>query len=239
MQVILLERVEKLGELGDAVHVKAGYGRNYLLPQGKAIRANPENLKKFEAEKAERLQQNDAKRAAAEAMKADLHEKLVVVIRAASEAGHLYGSVTSRDVSNAIKDSLGVDIDRSMIVMTGASKMLGIFDFTVRLHPEVSAVVKVNIAQSVEEAGLQADRVAKGLPALLIGDGDDDGRGGRDSRSKATAAAEAALLQAAKESAGGAVEVKPEGEEEAEAEAEKSDEPEAEVKAEEPEKTEE
>ena len=155
MQIILLERVEKLGRLGDVVTVKPGYARNYLLPTGKALRANKENLEKFEAERSEREALNaDAKTAAQN--KADSMDGLTVaLVRAASEMGQLFGSVSSRDIANAIEEA-GHDLDKRQVNMDKSIKSLGLFPIRVSLHAEVDVIVTVNVARSLEEAETQA-----------------------------------------------------------------------------------
>ncbi len=142
MQVILLERVAKLGQMGEVVNVKDGYARNFLLPQGKALRANDANIKSFETKKAQLVAQNLESKKEAEGVAAKLDGQMFTVIRSASDAGALYGSVTSRDAADA--------------VMLKPIKDLGIHEVSVVLHPEVSAKVKLNVARSVEEAELQA-----------------------------------------------------------------------------------
>ena len=168
----LLEKVEKLGNLGDTVTVKPGYGRNYLLPTGKALRATKDNIAYFESEKETRLANNEKERLEAEKLKDKINGKQVVIIRAASESAQLYGSVTARDIANAVSEGLA-PITRHDVVMENVVKTLGIFDFRIRIHPEVHAMIKVNVAKSDDEAKLQADRVAKGLPAIQLGEQDD------------------------------------------------------------------
>ncbi|MBK6466734.1 MAG: 50S ribosomal protein L9 [Rhodobacter sp.] len=155
MQVILLERVAKLGQMGEVVNVKDGYARNFLLPQGKALRANATNVKSFETRKAQLQAQNLETKKEAEAVAAKLDGQMFTVIRSASDAGALYGSVTSRDASDAATDS-GFSVGRGQVVMLKPIKDLGIHDVSVVLHPEVSATIKLNVARSVEEATLQA-----------------------------------------------------------------------------------
>ena len=155
MQVILLERVAKLGAMGEVVDVKPGYARNYLLPQGKALTASKGNMARFEAEKAVLEARNEEGKAAAEAMAARLDGQQFIIIRSASDAGALYGSVTPRDAAEAaIAD--GYEIDRKQVALIAPIKELGLHDLTVRLHPEVEATITVNVARSPEEAELQA-----------------------------------------------------------------------------------
>ena len=155
MQVILLERVAKLGQMGEVVNVKDGYARNYLLPQGKALRANDSNIKSFEAKKAQLELTNLETKKEAEAVGAKLDGQTFIVIRSASDAGALYGSVTTRDVADAASEA-GFTVNRSQIVLDKPIKDLGIHTVTALLHPEVAVKVNLNVARSVEEAELQA-----------------------------------------------------------------------------------
>ena len=155
MQVILLERVAKLGQMGEVVNVKDGYARNYLLPQGKALRANDSNIKSFEAKKAQLELTNLETKKEAEAVGAKLDGQTFIVIRSASDAGALYGSVTTRDVADAATEA-GFTVNRSQIVLDKPIKDLGIHTVTALLHPEVAVKVNLNVARSVEEAELQA-----------------------------------------------------------------------------------
>ena len=155
MQVILLERVAKLGQMGEVVDVKPGYARNYLLPQGKALSASKANIEAFEGRKAQLEAQNLETRKEAEAMAEKLNGQQFVVIRSASDAGALYGSVTTRDAAEAATAE-GFTIDRKQVVLTAPIKELGLHTVTVVLHPEVDVTIKLNVARSVEEAELQA-----------------------------------------------------------------------------------
>ena len=155
MQVILLERVAKLGQMGDVVTVKDGYARNFLLPQKKALWASEANIKSFEADKAQLEAQNLETKAEAEAMSAKLNGQQFIVIRSASDAGALYGSVTTRDAADAATAE-GFTVDRKQVVLTAPIKELGLHDVSVVLHPEVEATIQLNVARSVEEAELQA-----------------------------------------------------------------------------------
>ena len=154
MQIILLERVEKLGQMGDLVSVKPGYARNYLLPQGKALRANKANVERFESERSQREADNLTKRSEAEIEGKKMEGLTVNMVRAASEMGQLFGSVTSRDIAEAVTES-GFTINRSQVVMDRAIKTLGLTDTRIRLHPEVSVSITVNIARSLAEAETQ------------------------------------------------------------------------------------
>ncbi|NJS39537.1 MAG: 50S ribosomal protein L9 [Rhodobacteraceae bacterium] len=155
MQVILLERVAKLGQMGEVVNVKDGFARNYLLPQGKALRANDANIKSFEARKAQLEVTNLETRKEAEAVGAKLDGQMFVVIRSASDAGALYGSVTPRDAAEAATEA-GFTVNRGQIVLDKPIKELGIHTVSVQLHPEVAVKIKLNVARSAEEAELQA-----------------------------------------------------------------------------------
>ena len=155
MDIILLERVAKLGQMGEVVSVKEGYARNFLLPQGKALRVNPANMARFEAEKAQMEARNLETKKEAEAMAEKLDGQQFIVIRSASDAGSLYGSVTPRDASDAATAD-GFTVDKKQIVLTGPIKELGLHDLNVNLHPEVTATITLNVARSAEEAELQA-----------------------------------------------------------------------------------
>jgi len=155
MQVILLERVAKLGQMGDVVKVRDGFARNFLLPQGKALRANEANIKAFETRKAQLEAQNLETRAEAEAVAARLDGQTFVLIRSASDTGALYGSVTARDAAEAAT-AAGFTIGRSQVALERPIKDLGLHGVMVTLHPEVSARVTLNIARTQDEAELQA-----------------------------------------------------------------------------------
>ncbi len=155
MDVILLERVAKLGQMGDVVSVKQGYARNFLLPQGKALRATEGNVKHFESQKAQLEVQNLEAKGEAEAVAVKLDGQQFIVIRSASDTGSLYGSVSIRDAADAATEG-GFTVDKKQIVLDRPIKELGLHDVTVVLHPEVSCRVAINVARSVEEAELQA-----------------------------------------------------------------------------------
>ena len=155
MQVILLERVAKLGQMGEVVKVKDGYARNFLLPQGKALRASEDNIKGFETRKAQLQAQNLETKKEADAVAAKLDGQIFVVIRSASDAGALYGSVTTRDAADAAA-AAGYAVDRKQVVLIRPIKDLGLHAVSVVLHPEVAATITLNVARSVEEAQLQA-----------------------------------------------------------------------------------
>ena len=156
MEIILLERVEKLGQIGDVVTVKPGYARNFLLPNGKALRASKANLEKFEAERADIEARNADMRSAAEAQAGQMGELTINLVRAASEMGQLFGSVTARDIANGVSEA-GHQIDKRDVVMDKAIKSLGLFPIKVNLHAEVALTVTVNIARSLEEAQTQLE----------------------------------------------------------------------------------
>ena len=158
VDVILLERVEKLGQMGQVVKVRPGFARNYLLPQKKALRATKENLAYFEKQRAQLEAQNLTRRSEAEQVSAKLDGLSVIVIRQAGESGQLYGSVTARDIAEAITQA-GFTVTRGQIVLDKAIKTLGLYKQRVVLHPEVSVIVTVNVAQSPEEAEMQAKGV--------------------------------------------------------------------------------
>ncbi len=155
MQVILLERVAKLGQMGDVVSVKDGYARNFLLPQGKALRANDGNIERFEAQKAQLEARNLETRKEAEALAARIDGTSHVVIRSASDGGALYGSVSTRDIAEAISEG-GMSLDRRQVVLDAPIKALGLHVVSLVLHPEVTAQTTINVARSPEEAELQA-----------------------------------------------------------------------------------
>jgi large subunit ribosomal protein L9 len=158
MDVILLERVEKLGAIGDVVTVKNGFARNYLLPNKKALRANAANKKVFEANRAKIETDNADKRTEAEAASKGIEGKTVKLIRQASNTGQLYGSVSARDIVDAL-DIEGAKVTKSQVVLDHPIKAIGVHEVRIALHPEVSVAVKVNVARSPEEAELQAQGV--------------------------------------------------------------------------------
>ena len=155
MQVILLLRVAKLGHMGEVVTVKDGFARNFLLPQGKALRASAANVKTFELKKAQLEVTNLETKKEADAVGAKLDGQIFTVIRSASDAGALYGSVTTRDAAEAATDA-GFTVNRAQVVLDRPIKELGMHTVSVTLHPEVVVKVKLNVARSIEEAELQA-----------------------------------------------------------------------------------
>ncbi len=158
MDVILLERVEKLGAIGDVVKVKNGFARNYLLPRGKALRANEANRKVFENNRARIESDNAERRTAAERDSKGLEGVTVQLIRQASNVGQLYGSVSARDLAEAL-EAQGHKVAKNQIVLDRPIKAIGIQDVRIALHPEVSVSIRVNVARSPEEAELQAQGV--------------------------------------------------------------------------------
>src|SRR4051794_28308868 len=158
MEVILLERVEKLGAIGDVVKVKNGFARNYLLPNKKALRANEANRKVFEANRAKIEEDNANRRTDAEKSSKGVGGKTVQLIRQASNTGQLYGSVSARDIVEAL-DSQGAKVTKSQVVLDRPIKAIGMHQVKIALHPEVVVIVTVNVARSPEEADLQAQGV--------------------------------------------------------------------------------
>ncbi len=158
MEVILLERVEKLGKIGDVVTVKNGFARNFLLPNKKALRSNAANLKLFEANKAKIVAENDNRRGEAEKRSGNIDGKSVTLIRQASNTGQLYGSVAVRDIVEAL-DVDGTQVLKNQIVLDKPIKAIGLYTVRVQLHPEVAVSIKVNVARSPEEADLQTQGI--------------------------------------------------------------------------------
>lgn len=159
MQVVLLSRIENLGQMGDVVTVKDGYARNFLIPSKKALRATKDNLAYFEAQRKVLEAANLNSKKDAEAAAAKMNNVSVIVIRQAADSGKLYGSVTSRDVSEAVT-AKGFNVSRNQVVLNESIKDLGIFKATISLHPEVSVTATVNVARSEEEAAAQVERAA-------------------------------------------------------------------------------
>lgn len=164
MQIILLERVEKLGQMGDVVSVKDGFARNYLVPQGKAMRATKANRAQFEHRRVQLETVNLERKNDALAAAGRIEGRTVVILRQAGEGGQLYGSVNPRDVAAAFTAE-GVTMDRRQVRLEGAIKTLGIHEVRINLHPEVDTTVSVNIARTVEEAGMQANPELAALAA--------------------------------------------------------------------------
>ncbi len=174
IELILLERVEKLGQMGQLVKVKPGFARNYLLPQKKALRATKDNLAYFESRRAQLEANNLQRKAEAGEVGNKLEGLTVVIVRQAGESGQLYGSVAARDIADAVTGA-GFTIEKRQVVLERPIKNLGLHPLRVVLHPEVSVTVTANVAQSAEEAAMQA----RGIDPLRIGDEDEiEGRAG-------------------------------------------------------------
>jgi large subunit ribosomal protein L9 len=155
MEVILLERIEKLGQMGDVVTVKPGYARNYLLPRKKALRASEASRAVFQEQRAQLEAENIEQRTEAERLAGDMNDMTIIIVRQASDSDQLYGSVTTRDISTGITEA-GVTVDRRQVKLSRPIKMVGMHPIRVDLHPEVSVEITVNVARSTEEAEMQA-----------------------------------------------------------------------------------
>ena len=155
IELILMQRVEKLGQMGEVVKVRPGYARNFLLPKGRAIRANAANLKRFETDRVQLEAQNLKRREEAERIGERVAGLTVTIIRQAGESGSLYGSVSARDIAEGAKEG-GLTVNRSQVLLEQPIKLLGVTQVRVELHPEVHINVAVNVARSVEEAERQA-----------------------------------------------------------------------------------
>lgn len=191
-QVILLERVEKLGKMGDIVSVKPGYARNYLLPQKKAMRASKENVAFFEAQRKQLEAENDKRKAEAQKLAAKLEGLKVPLVRQASEGGQLYGSVNARDIAAVVAEASKQAIVRNMVDLNDVIKTIGLFPVSVVLHPEVRVTVTVNVARSLEEAKKQEE-----LGRALISSRD----GRQEEQEEIAAAAEAVFEEGAEPAA--------------------------------------
>ena len=154
MEVILLERIEKLGQMGDVVNVKTGFARNYLLPQNKALRKTKQNLTRFESQRAQLEADNLTRKNEAENIASKLENMNITVIRAAGETGQLYGSVTSRDIAESVTKA-GISVNKNQVILNRALKVLGLEPIRISLHPEVSVEITANIARNKEEAEQQ------------------------------------------------------------------------------------
>jgi large subunit ribosomal protein L9 len=170
MNVILLERVDKLGQIGDLVTVKSGYARNFLLPKGKAVFASKENIKIFEDKKAQLEGDNIKRKKEAESLAKTISFKEIIVIRAASESGQLYGSVSAKDIAQEITSS-GLSVNKSQVILNKTLKSLSYEDVSIKLHPEVNFTFKLNIARSKEEAKEQS-KTGKAIITTEITGGD-------------------------------------------------------------------
>ncbi|MGF7161073.1 large subunit ribosomal protein L9 [Rhodoligotrophos appendicifer] len=156
MHVILLERVEKLGAMGDVVRVKDGYARNFLLPSGKALRASESNKVRFESQREALLKRNDERKASAEAQAEKVNGQSFVIIRQAGESGQLYGSVSTRDIAQVVSEETGTEVVRNQVVLEQPIKSIGLTQVRIALHPEVPVTITLNIARSTDEAESQA-----------------------------------------------------------------------------------
>jgi large subunit ribosomal protein L9 len=169
MEVILLERVGKLGQMGETVRVKDGFARNFLLPKGKALRATSENKARFETMKVDLEARNLERKGEADKVGAKLNGQSVVVIRQASETGQLYGSVSTRDIAGMLSDA-GFGVDRTQVVLNAPIKAIGVHQVPVALHPEVEVTVTVTVARSADEA----ERLARGEDVISRRDRDEE-----------------------------------------------------------------
>ena len=168
MEVVLLERIEKLGQMGDVVNVKPGYARNFLLPQKKALRATKTNLEHFEGQRQQLEADNLKRRDEAQSVADRMDGLRVIVIRSAGESGQLYGSVNARDIVEAVTEA-GFTVTREQVIADRPTKALGFHEFRIRLHPEVETTVIANVARSEEEAEIQAK-----LGRAIVGDDEDE-----------------------------------------------------------------
>jgi large subunit ribosomal protein L9 len=189
-EIILLERIERLGKMGDVVKVKPGYARNFLLPQRKALRATKENLSYFEGQRKVLEAQNAERKAEAQKVASKLEGLKVMIIRQASEAGSLYGSVASRDIADALASGSKITIARNQVDLNDAIKSIGLFPVKITLHPEVKVQITLNIARSAAEAATQ-EKTGKAAIVDYKADG----------RKAAKEQAEAALAASAPEAA--------------------------------------
>lgn len=164
MEVVLLERIERLGQMGDVVRVKDGYARNFLLPQKKALRANKSNLERFETQRAQLEATNLERRSEAESVSEKVDGESFIILRQAGEAGQLYGSVTTRDIAKLVSDG-GMSITRNQVILDTPIKSVGLHDVRVALHPEVTISVIINVARTEDEAERQARGEAVGAEA--------------------------------------------------------------------------
>ena len=173
MDVILLERIGKLGGIGDVVSVKPGFARNFLIPQGKALRANDANRSRFEAERASIEARNAERKSAAEGISGDLDGKTFVAVRSAGETGQLYGSVAARDIAELLQNE-GFKVGRNQVNLNQPIKAIGLHDVGIQLHPEVEATVTLNVARSEDEAERQAQGEDLTSADAIYGEIDED-----------------------------------------------------------------
>ena len=201
MEVILLERIEKLGQMGDVVAVKPGYARNYLLPAKKAMRATKENLAVFETQRQQLEAENLKRRDEAQQVADKLDGLKVVIIRSAGESGQLYGSVNARDISEAVTES-GFTIQRNQVVLERPVKTLGLFDRRIRLHPEVDSTVTANVARSEEEAAEQ-QRLGRAILSAEAEEAAQEAQAAEEAQAAAEAMFDPEAAEQAKEAAAG------------------------------------
>lgn len=187
MQVILLERIARLGQMGDVVRVRDGFARNFLLPQGKALRANEANLKRFESERSQLEARNLERKTEASAVAEKLNGQSFIVIRQAGETGHLYGSVTNRDLAETVT-AAGFSVERNQFDLRQPIKAIGLHEIRVALHPEVDATITINVARSADEAERQArgeNLAIREQPEAIETGGFDEAEGdGRDTETE-------------------------------------------------------
>ena len=172
MNIILTEKINNLGKLGDTVNVKDGYARNFLLPQGKAIRATKENLEMFSKQKSKREAENQTNKDEAEKLSESMNNVSIVILRPASETGQLYGSVSTRDIAKELLEK-GLQITHKQIVLEKTVKELGLQKISVSLHPEVLIEIKLNVARTIEEAHIQ-EKTGEAIVDKKIDDGNSD-----------------------------------------------------------------
>ena len=184
MEVILLERVGKLGQMGEVVRVKDGYARNFLLPKGKALRATDENRKRFEGMKVQLETRNLELRGEAEKVAAKLNGQSFTVLRQAAETGQLYGSVSTRDLATLLSEG-GFTVNRSQIVLNAPIKLIGVHKVPVALHPEIQASININVARNADEA----ERLARGEDVTVRREGGQDEEEAEEEAARAAAAA--------------------------------------------------
>ncbi|WP_102957899.1 50S ribosomal protein L9 [Mangrovicella endophytica] len=176
MDVILLERIGKLGQMGDTVRVRDGFARNYLLPTGRALRANEANRARFESQKSQLIARNEERRNEAQSVAETLNGKTFVVVRSAGETGQLYGSVSTRDISDLLKAE-GYKVARNEVELNQPIKTIGLHTITIALHAEVEVEIKVNIARSPDEAERQARGEDLTSAAAIYGTDEDEDEG--------------------------------------------------------------
>jgi large subunit ribosomal protein L9 len=194
MQVILLERIAKLGQMGDTVRVRDGYARNFLLPQGKALRANKSNLERFERERVQLEARNLERKNEAEGVASKLDGESLVMIRSAGETGQLYGSVSTRDIADGLTNA-GFSVSRSQVELRNPIKTIGLHSVLIQLHPEVEVAISVNVARSEDEAVRQAAGEDLSTPEMDVFEFEEDEEA-EDSEEGAEASEEAAEEEA-------------------------------------------